>query len=101
MIEKNNVSALRQIQNKNRVEIVDNAGKTRVLFVGNSITRHEPKPEIGWINDWGMAASKWENDYVHVVLKFLSNRFGKIDYCVVNCGEWETVYYNDALLYHW
>ena len=101
MIEKNNVSALRQIQNKNRVEIVDNAGKTRVLFVGNSITRHEPKPEIGWVNDWGMAASKRENDYVHVVLKFLSNRFGKIDYCVVNSGEWETEYYNDALLYHW
>ena len=52
MIEKNIVSALRQIQNKNRVEIVDNAGKTRVLFVGSSITRHEPRPEIGWINDW-------------------------------------------------
>ena len=63
MIEKNNVSALRQIQNKNRVEIVDNAGKTRVLFVGNSITRHEPKPEIGWINDWGMAAFIYLNSF--------------------------------------
>lgn len=34
----------------------------RVLFVGNSITRHGPKPEAGWHNDWGMAATAREKD---------------------------------------
>lgn len=44
----------------------------RVLFVGNSITRHDPKPEIGWELDCGMAATSLENDYVHVMQKYIS-----------------------------
>ena len=39
----------------------------RVLFLGNSITRHGPAPKIGWTEDWGMAASAKEKDYVHLV----------------------------------
>ena len=42
----------------------DKTGK-KILFIGNSITKHRPKPEIGWENDCGMAASSLENDYVH------------------------------------
>ena len=41
---------------------------TRVLFIGNSITRHRPKPEIGWHRNCGMAASCLEKDYVHQVM---------------------------------
>ncbi len=37
----------------------------RVLFVGNSITLHGPRPSIGWTNNWGMAASARDLDYVH------------------------------------
>ncbi len=29
----------------------------RVLFLGNSITLHAPKRDIGWTANWGMAAS--------------------------------------------
>ena len=45
-------------------------GKTgkKILFIGNSITKHGPKPEIGWENDCGMAASSLENDYVHQLM---------------------------------
>jgi len=38
----------------------------RVLFLGNSITRHGVLEKIGWTTDWGMAASALEKDYVHL-----------------------------------
>ena len=41
----------------------------RVLFVGNSITLHGPRPQIGWSNNWGMAASARDKDYVHLLQK--------------------------------
>lgn len=39
----------------------------RVLFLGNSITLHGPKADIGWTGNWGMAASSEDKDYVHLV----------------------------------
>ena len=39
----------------------------RILFLGNSITLHGPKPDIGWNGNWGMAASSEQLDYVHLI----------------------------------
>lgn len=36
-----------------------------VLILGNSIVRHPPVSSIGWPNDWGMAASMADSDFVH------------------------------------
>jgi len=46
-----------------------NPAGRRILFLGNSITFHPPKPEIDWTNNCGMAASAQEKDYVHLLLQ--------------------------------
>lgn len=100
-IKKNSVSAQNQVKKEGFARIVNQGGNIRVLFVGNSITRHEPKPEIGWNHDWGMAASSLEKDYVHVTVKLLEEKYGKVDYCVANCGEWELNYFKDEVIENW
>ena len=69
---------------------------SRVLFIGNSITKHEPKPEIGWYGCWGMAASAEERDYVHILMKKISSRNPEtvfmsetvVEYVVPNWNEY-------------
>lgn len=39
----------------------------KVVCLGNSITRHGYLPDVEWYSDWGMAASKPENDYCHIL----------------------------------
>ena len=48
----------------------------KVLFIGNSITKHGPKADIDWHGNWGMAATSEEKDYVHVVTKALAVKHG-------------------------
>ena len=96
IIEKNTVPA--KAQTASNLYVVNNHGNCNVLFAGNSITWHEPKPEIGWTRDCGMAASAKEKDYVHRTVKLLEEKYGKINYAVVNCSSWERAYYNDEAL---
>jgi hypothetical protein len=48
----------------------------RILFLGNSITLHGPKADIGWTGNWGMAASSEDKDYVHLVTGALAQHTG-------------------------
>ena len=48
----------------------------KVLFLGNSITRHGPKADIGWTRDWGMAATSEDKDYVHLLGRQLAKVAG-------------------------
>ena len=62
----------------------------RVLFLGNSITRHGQAPKIGWNSDWGMAASALEKDYVHLVAAGLAELAGKKpEVMVANIADFE------------
>ena len=61
----------------------------KILFVGNSITRHRPKPEIGWCNHWGMAASAKEKDYVHVTMDKVHELVPDAVHGLCQAGEWE------------
>jgi alpha-galactosidase len=49
---------------------------SKVLFLGNSITKHGPKADIDWSGNWGMAASEEAKDYVHQVTKALTEKQG-------------------------
>lgn len=100
-IEKNTVAAANQLAKSNQLYTVEQSGTHRVLFVGNSITRHGPKPDIGWYGDWGMAASAQEKDYVHVTLRMLEEAWGKVDYCVLNIADWERNYWDTSILSRW
>ena len=69
---------------------IRNEGGVRVVFIGNSITLHEKLPEIGWHNNWGMAASSAEKDFVHLVTKGIEAETGRpADVRVRNLAEFE------------
>lgn len=96
--QKNSVAATKQVSDDKQVLIVKNGGKIKITFLGNSITRHMPKPEIGWEHDWGMAASSLETDYVHVMLDALTKKYGAVDYCICSLSKWEREYWNLDIL---
>ncbi|WP_291138584.1 SGNH/GDSL hydrolase family protein [Flavobacterium sp. UBA7663] len=41
--------------------------RLNIVVIGNSITSHLPSTDIGWFNDWGMAASSPTNDFCGVL----------------------------------
>lgn len=67
----------------------------RMLFLGNSVTLHGPKADIGWTGDWGMAASSAENDYVHVFMREFRKKFPEASWRVGQLADWERNYWRD------
>jgi len=65
----------------------------KVLFLGNSITKHGPKADIDWSGNWGMAASAESKDYVHLVTKALTEKSGATpEVLVKNIADFERSY---------
>lgn len=65
----------------------------RVLFLGNSITKHGPAPAIGWTGDWGMAASAREKDYVQLLTSHIAKTAGAHPMTMVrNIADFERGY---------
>lgn len=58
------------------------------LALGNSITRHG-KCNYWW-NEIGMAATRPDRDYFHIVTKFLEGKYGKVTSQAYGFAIWET-----------
>lgn len=94
-LKKNTVNAKNQLKDSPcvRFENVDGSGK-RIMFVGNSITLHTVSHSIGWHNEWGMAASEKEKDYVHIAMNEVSKIAPDSQFCICQIAEWEREYKN-------
>lgn len=92
-MDKNTVKSENQLSGLKNITFENEEGKgVRVLFVGNSITRHGVKEDIGWFNDWGMAASSKENDYVHLTKEKALESDKNATFCICQGAEWERGY---------
>ena len=85
----NTVSGNQMTKNSQFVLFEGNGTQGGLLCVGHSLTRHAPVAKIGWHNDWGMAASSKENDYVHVLWKKLKEKYGDMPLCIAKAGFFE------------
>ena len=68
------------------------SGSPRIMIVGNSVTRHEPAPAIGWNFNHGMAASKIENDYVHRLISMITSLRPDAEFVIIQAAQWEFKY---------
>ena len=80
-------------QNAADVKGEKQAGHPRVLILGNSITRHGPRPQIGWTNDFGMAATSIEKDFAHVLAAKVKAAFPTASFALANvAGTFERAF---------
>lgn len=98
-IINNNVAAKNQVKlNQNFLGDINNKDAFKVMYIGNSITLHERKDEIGWPFNHGMAASKPENDYVHLINERLSTLYKKpVAALVYNAADFEREFDNPLM----
>lgn len=92
-LQRNDVPATNQV--KKSVFIHENSG-IRILFAGNSITKHSPRPAMGWHNDCGMAASDIDRDYVHLLLEKIREYDKNAAWAIAQVGGYEANLFNGA-----
>ena len=92
-LNKNTVDAGNQLKESETVRFINHEGKgKRVMIVGNSITLHGIKEDIGWFNEWGMAASAKEKDYAHILMSEISKIDSDAAFCICQVSSWEQNY---------
>ena len=90
---ENTISAERQVS-----ELIfrsERDGNPKILFIGNSITLHGVKPEIGWHWLWGMAASSKEKDYVHQTMRMAHEIAPEAGYMLLQAANWERGFWQE------
>ena len=61
----------------------------KVVVLGNSITRHGVRKEVGWLSDYGMAASSTESDFCHVLQEGFWSQNPDVVVVFKNIAAWE------------
>lgn len=64
----------------------------KVLILGNSIVRHPPLPSIAWNNNWGMAASAIDSDFVHILIRNIKSKDSTCHVMYENIADFEKDY---------
>lgn len=96
-IRKNTVKAENQLKKSQFVTYINPDGRAkRIMFIGNSITLHGVKEDIGWYNAWGMAASSKEKDYVHRMISMIDEVLQDCTFCICQVATWEREYKNGS-----
>lgn len=99
-LDKNTVNAENQLKESEMVRFDNpNGGGKRIMLMGNSITLHGILHEIGWHNEWGMAASAKEKDYAHILMKEVRKLDPDSALCICQVAEWERNYKNGSSVY--
>lgn len=94
-LQKNTVAAKNQLSDSEHVFFFPATEPgLHVLFVGNSITLHGIKDDIGWHRRCGMAASCVEKDYVHLLMNKIRDTHPLASFCICQASEWERQYKN-------
>lgn len=92
-IDKNTVNAENQLKESELVKFDNPSGKgKRIMFLGNSITLHGIKTDIGWNACHGMAASAKENDYVHLLQSKITALDKNAAFCICQGASIEVNY---------
>lgn len=99
IMNENNVSAENQLpRHESAFYMGEVNARKRLLIVGNSITLHFPKADIGWYGKWGMAASAQDKDYVHLLQKKLDDSGKDVLTMVRQIATWERGFAEDGAL---
>lgn len=90
----NNVPGENQVAQDKRISGEGN-GAPRFLFLGNSVTLHNPLPAIGWSGRWGMAASEESRDYVHAFMAQARRKHPDAAWRIGQLADWERNFWKD------
>lgn len=69
----------------------------KIVVLGNSIVQYGPDQSIGWKGNWGLAASRKENDFIHLLMQNLQAKRNDVEVRFKNIADFESTYLTYSL----